>query len=102
MEFLVRRRNGLAVSSIHGSLHRSREIGHGARVVSLAEEYFVRVVDDMVVWERFEELYGFKIMVVSAHCRRCSARPVHGHLLVVAFPESLPERTIGSRVPCVV
>src|ERR671925_1871823 len=102
MEFLVRRRNGLAVVSLHGSLHRSREIGYGARVVSLAEEYFVGVVDEMVVWERFEEFYSFKIMVVSAHRRRCSSRPVHGHLLVVAFPESLPERTVGSRVPCIV
>ena len=67
VEAPVRRRDHPAVGRLHRALHGARRVRHRARVVPLAEEDPVRVVDQVVVREGLEELDRFQVVVVPSH-----------------------------------
>src|SRR5215472_13420713 len=102
MEFLVGRLNHFAVSPFHRALHCSRKVGDSACVVALTEEDLVGIVDEMVVGEGLEELDRFQIMVVASHGRRRTTWPVNSDGFCVPFSESVPKRTVWTRVPSIV
>src|SRR6266568_971942 len=101
-ETLPGRRDDLPIPGLHRSLHRAGEFRDGARVVSFRKEDLVRAVDEVVVREGLEEFSGFHVMVVPSPRGWGPAGPVHGDILSVTLPKSLPKRTSRSGIPSIV
>src|SRR6266704_260483 len=101
-ETLPGRRDVLPIPGLHRSLHRAGEFRDGARVVSFRKEDLVRAVDEVVVREGLEEFSGFHVMVVPSPRGWGPAGPVHGDILSVTLPKSLPKRTSRSGIPSIV
>src|SRR6266511_33729 len=96
------RRDDLPLRGLHRSLHRAGEVRDGARVVAVRQEDLVRAVDEVVVREGLEEFSGLHVVVVPSPCGRSPAGPVHGNILGVTLPKSLPKWTSGSGIPSIV
>src|SRR6267143_2223776 len=99
---LSRRLNYFTVGRFHRPFHCAREISDRARVIPLLEHDLVRSISHMVVWKGFEELYGFKVMVMPSSRRLRLTWPVNGDVLSMTLSEGLPQRTFGSSVPSVI
>jgi hypothetical protein len=102
LEFLVGRGNNFSISALHGTFHRSREVGYRAGPVAFTKCDFVRIIDQMIIGERLEELRRFKIMVMSSSCRFGLTRSIHGDGLYMALPERFPKRAPRSRIPGII
>src|SRR5208337_4734376 len=102
LELLICWRNHFPVSTFHRPLHRTCKFSHGASVVSLPKEDFVRIIHQMIVWKDFEELYSFGIMVMSSYCRLRLTGPINGNVFSMTLPESVPKTTSRSRIPRIV
>src|SRR6266511_4099130 len=102
VETLPGRLDDLPLRGLHWSLHRAGEFRDGARVVAVREEDLVRAVDEVVVWEGFEEFNGFHVVVVPSPRGWGPTGPVHGNIVRVTLPKSLPKRTSRSGIPSIV
>src|SRR5579872_3378634 len=69
MKAFVGSRDHLTVGSFHRTFHRTSEIGNGAGPVALGDFHFVRMVNEVIVWKRLEELDRFRFMIRTAQSR---------------------------------
>ena len=90
LELLVGGQNCLAIRTFHRPLHGAGKIRYRTRPVALTESNLVRVINYMVIRKRFEELLGFRLMIVAPLSWIGLARPVDCGILRMPLPEYLP------------
>jgi hypothetical protein len=71
-------------------------------VVARGEEDLVRAINQMVVREGLEELYGFPVVAMPASSRFGLAGSVDRNIFRVPLPKGIPKLAVGSRVPGIV
>src|SRR5205823_5687538 len=88
VEALIRGRNDSSIRHSHRTLHGSGEIGNRTGPLALAQHDFVRIVDEVLVWEHLEECNRLLFMGVYAVGGRL-IRPAHDAIVRVIFPKCL-------------